>query len=378
MRDDGPETLRMKHRLLVAMALALATTGQVMLGADGQGLPVRNGRPAVATVNDDFVYLDELVMQLDPPVDRRRLLGGLGTPTELAILERLIASRLIALEASSMGIGDLAEIRKQVDVYSRQALRETLLEHVVKDVTADEKAVETAFKDLVREWKTVSLLFDEEAAANAALEEIAKGTDYETVAADVVAGKKAKSTDDAAFHGRKEYLPEIVAALTTLELGHVSPVIRTQNGFVVLKVIDIRYPENESARAEATRAVLTRQQQEAIHAHEEALRADLVVIDQEVLDRLDYEATEMNALLKDTRVLASIKGAAPVTVADLTDYMRMQFFHGADGTGQGKRLNARKVAALDATIGRRLFNAEALRLELDNTDAYLDRVNSFE
>jgi hypothetical protein len=56
----------------------------------------------------------------------------------------------------------------------------------------------------------------------------------------------------------------------------------------------------------------------------------------------------------------------------------MQFFHGGDPVAQGKRLNARKQAGLDATVGRRVLNAEALRLGIDKTDAYVDRVNGFQ
>jgi hypothetical protein len=105
-----------------------------------------------------------------------------------------------------------------------------------------------------------------------------------------------------------------------------------------------------------------------------------VVVQKAVLDSVDYEAKEpgIDALLKDKRVVAEIEGASPVTVGDLTDDLRMQSFHRADQAGHGKRLNARKEAALDAIVGRRVLNMEALRLGTDKTSAYLDRVNAFE
>ena len=99
--------------------------------------------------------------------------------------------------------------------------------------------------------------------------------------------------------------------------------------------------------------MLRRQQEEALKAHEEGLRAKYVVVDKAVLDSLDFAAEKpgMDALLKDARVVAAIEGASPVTVGDLTDYLRMQFFHGGDPVAQGQRLNARKRPALDATLG---------------------------
>ena len=58
--------------LLVATALLVrrrATPGPTSVVAQNQALPVKDGRPVVATVSDEPIALDELVLQLDPPVD---------------------------------------------------------------------------------------------------------------------------------------------------------------------------------------------------------------------------------------------------------------------------------------------------------------------
>ena len=94
---------------------------------------------------------------------------------------------------------------------------------------------------------------------------------------------------------------------------------------------------------------------------------------------LNYEAATpgVDALLKDKRIIAEIKGAPPVTVGDLTDYLKMQFFHGSDQVAQRKKMNEKKEDALDATLGRRLLNMEAQRLGVDKTNAYRDRVTGY-
>jgi parvulin-like peptidyl-prolyl isomerase len=369
----------MTHRIVaLATALLAATGAEVTTGAEQGPLPIRDGRPVVATVNEGSVSLDELVMQLEPPIDRARLLSGRGTAGELATLDRLINVRLVALEGATMGLGDLGEIRKQVDVYSRQALRDVLLDDLVKDVKPDEAAVDAAYKDLVREWKTVSLLFTDEAAAARAQKALAGGEPWDTVSAAALADKSATNPDDNAYHRRKEFLPEIADAVSTLSVGQVSPVIRIQAGFVVLKVVDIRYADDPEAREEATEAVLRRQRQETVKARLQALRAENVVVHTDVLSSLDYEKGDLAALAKDTRVLAEIKGADPVTVGSLTESMQMQMFHGSEESAQGKRFNSRKTAALETTIDRRLLNAEAVRLGIDKSDAYIDKVYAFE
>lgn len=371
----------MTPRLLVATALCLVSIpAQVLLDAQKPVLPEREGRPVVAIVNDDWISLDELVAELSPSVDTKRLLEGRATVPEFETLERLITVRLIVQEAATMGLADLPEIRKQVDVASRQILRDVLMERAVKGVTPDEAAIEALARDMVREWKTSSLLFAEEEPARRLRDEVARGAAYEEVAARAVADGKARAEGDPGYHRRKDYLPPIAEAVAKLDVGQVSPVIRLEAGFVVVKVLDIRYPDVAAARPEARKTVVTRQQAAAFKAYEDALRAQYVVVHEDLLESLDYEAEKPGfaALLEDRRVIAEIKGASPVTVGDLTDYLRLQFFHGADRPGQGARLNSRKRLAFDATLGRRLLNREALRLGLDRTHAYVDRVNAFD
>lgn len=375
------EQMLMRHRLLIAIGVVLLSFhAQALLGGAEQALPVRDGRPVVATVNGEPIFLDEMVLQLESPADTGRLLQGRATPTELGLLDRLVTVRLIAQEAATMGLADLPEIGKQVEVSSRSILREVLIERLLKDVKPDEAAVEKQYKDLVRESRTTSLLFADEAAAKAVREEVAAGGEWAAVAARAVADRGAKSEANDEYHQRKDYLPQIAEAVAKLEVGQVSPVLHIQAGYVIVKLADLRYPENAEARAAARSMALDEQRRTVLLAHEEALRAKHVVVKQDVLDSVDYEAAEpgIDALLKDTRVIAEIEGAPPVTVGDLTDYLRMQSFHGADQVAQGKRLNARKAAALDATIGRRVLNAEAIRLGIDKTDAYLDRLNAYE
>ena len=384
MNGQGGTTIGfnlMRYRGVLAAVLSFVSipTPAFLSGAE-PALPVRNGRPVVATVSDEPITLDEFVLQIEPPADTKRLLEGRATAEELELLDRLVIVRLIAQEADTMGLADLPEIRKQVEVRARAILREVLVESVVKDVKADPAAVEKQFRELVKEYRTVSLLFESEDAAKLAHEEITSGGDFAAIAARATADKKARTEGDDGYHPVKDYLPQIGEALAKLEAGQVSPIVHLQAGFVVVKLVDVRYPENAEARTEAESIVLDRQRLATLQAYEQGLRDRYVVVKKDVLDGLDYSAKEpgISALLKDTRVVAEVKDAAPVTVGDLTDHLRMQSFHGGDEAAQGKRLNSRKAAGLDATLERRVLNAEALRLGLDKTDAYLDRVNAFE
>ena len=222
-------------------------------------------------------------------------------------------------------------------------------------------------------------MFREEVAAQRARMEIVDGTGFNEVAARATAAKTAQADTDNEYHAKKDYLPQIAEAVAKLKVGELSPVIRLQTGFVVVKVLAVRYPEDKEARADARGTVLKERQLAVLKAHGDALRKQNVVVDKAILNGIDYAAPKpgIDLLLKDERAVARIKGAPAVTVGDLTDYLRMQFFHGDDRARQGKEMNEKKDAALEATLERRLLNAEALRLGLDKTNAYLDRVRAY-
>lgn len=369
----------MSHRFFVGASVLLAAVCARGLASETGTLPVRNGRPVVATVNRDAISLDEFVAQLSPPVARARLQQGRGTTKELELLERLVTIKLLYHEAVTMGIADLPEIRKQVEVSSREILREVLFRRLVKDVRPDPAAIERRFREISREWKTTSVLFQNEAAAKRAKTEIDGGASFAGVAARAVAAKTAKADSDSTYHAQADYLPQIATAIAPLNIGQVSPVIRLQAGYVLVKVLDIRHPPNAQARAEARKNVLNERQLAALKAHDAALKKQYAAVNTTVLKSIDYEAAKpgVEVLLKDGRVVAAIKGAPPITVGDLTDYVRMQFFHGSDQARQRREMNSKKEEALDAMVARRLLNLEAARLGIDKTNEYRDRVNGY-
>lgn len=370
----------MRYQFVVAAGLlAVALQAGSGVGAVAQSLPVRNGRPVVAAVGADTISLDELVAELGPVADRARLQQARATAADLEVVDRLITIKLIVQDAISMGLAEAPEIRKQVDVTSREILREVLYAKLTQNVKPDPAAVDKMFKDLVREWQTTSLLFKDQAAAERARKDIAGGAAFADVAARAVAAKAARMDGDNAYHPRTDYLPIILAAMAPLQVGQVSPIIPIPAGFVVLRVADMRYPANAEALAEARKLSLSQQQEIALKTHEQVLRRQYATIHKAVFDGLNYQAAKpgLDALLKDKRVLADIKGAAPVTVGDLTDYLRMQFYHGSDQARQFKKMDETKGTAFDAMVGRRLVNAEALRLGIDKTNEYRDRVRGF-
>ena len=361
------------HRgIRICAAAAILVVLPLGRGA-AQDLPVVKGRKIVASVQGDPITLDEF--------NRQRPAGGEPDPAaDLRLLRRLINVRLIAQEGRRMELDKLPEIRKMLEGYAPVTLREELVERTVKGITADPHDVDEMYRDAVREWKVSAVLFAGEEPARSMVAELGARQDFAELARTYLAAGKATRIDEGVVLKRDGVDPAVAQALAGLAVGATSPVIATRSGLVVLKVDEIRYPDDPAARAKAERAVVLKKRREAVAALDAALRAKYVTVDEPLLKSLDYEAATpgMDARLKDRRVLARIKGEKPITVADLTEQLKFQFFHGAQMAAERKRLNAKKAEILDGMVHRRVFRKEALRLGLDKTDAYRDKLKDYE
>jgi parvulin-like peptidyl-prolyl isomerase len=362
----------------VALSLALI----VLAPGTGatQDLPVVKGRTIVARVQGEPITLDELNRQVAAMKGGQASGSTVDRSAELALLHRMITTLLIAQEARRMELDKVPEIRRSVDSFARVSLREELVERVVKDVKADPKEVDRVYRDSVAEWKVSAALFAKEEHATGMAAAVKAGGDFGELARAYLAQGTAAKVEDGVVLKRQTMDPAIGKAIETLAVGSASPVISIKSGFVVLKLEDIRHPDDPAARAAAEQIVLTANRKGAVSAFDEALRKKYGKIDRELLKGIDYESDKpgIEALLKDRRVLAEIKGEKPITVAELTEELKFQFFHGTGLAAERKRLNARKEQVLDGILHRKVFRKEALRLKLDKTDAYRDKLKEYE
>ncbi len=338
-----------------------------------QDLPVVKGRKIVASVQGDPITLDEFNRQRPPAAER-------DPAADLRLLKHLINVRLIAQEGRRMELDKLPEIRRMLDAYAHVTLREELVERTVKDIKADPKAVDEMYRAAVREWKVSAVLFASEEPAKSMVADLGAGKDFAELAKTYLAAGKATKINDGVVVKRDSAEPAVAKALASMTAGTTSPVIPTTSGSVVLKVEDVLYPDDPPARARAERAIVLKKRREAVSAFDAALRAKYVKVDEQLFKSIDYEAATpgIDALLKDTRALARIKGEKPVTVAEMTEQLKFQFFHGPQMAAERRRLNSKKLEILEGMLHRRVFRKEALRLKLDKTDSYRDKLKEYE
>lgn len=361
---------------VVTLFLASALWAQA-----AETLPVMDGKEIVAKVNDEPITLEEFNEAL-------YALHGHGdmedtkTTTKIdyqAPLTRLINTRLILLEAKNIGLDEMPIYQQRIDEFSRQGMGALLLDRQTKDLLPDQKEVDPLYKEEVKEYYVQSVKLDTEELATKLAKEIAAGQDFAGVITRAIADGSAKGTAEAEYFKQKNMLPQIAQALAKMETDAVSPVIPIQDGFVIMKLKGVRYPDDAQAKQKIEASVLKRQKDEAKRQYIETLLKKHAKIDEELLKNIDYEAKEpgLEAMLQDTRALATIEGEAPVTVGEVGEQLKKKFFHGVEqAIGKGK-VNQQKEDLLYKMLTTRVLLKEALLQGIDKTDAFKKTVEEY-
>jgi len=249
----------------------------------------------VAIVNDDVITLAELNTAFDPFLkkieaslagkDKERMIAE-GRTT---ILNRMIDSKLIEQEAKKSGLtvkddevmGVIKDILKNrnmqmseliqalnkdgltFDSY-KEELREQLMRQrlIRKEIRAKIVITDEEIGDYYRQHRDeyegkeavrlrqilipVPALADDllrqrsREVAEGALKRINGGESFEAVAVQYAQGSAGAAGTDIGFVEKGSMLPEVEKTALTLEIGAVSPVIETPQGFYIIQVVDKR------------------------------------------------------------------------------------------------------------------------------------------
>jgi hypothetical protein len=296
------------------------------------------------------------------------------------LLKRLINTRLIIQEARRMGLDELKELKEREDVFARQTLRDELIDRHVKDIKPDPKEVEKTYRESVKEFKIRSILFEKEEDAKQMEGLIKAGMNFDETFKKFLSDKKGKGEEEGSYLKSKELLPEIEEAVSKMTIGSFSSVIKIKSGYVIFKLEDIRFPEDPEIRDKIKLDILLRKQKEAYFEYFKTLKKKYAKANEGLLKGLDFESKEpgFEKLVKDKRVLVEIRGEKPITVGEFSGYMKQQLFHGIERAVEAKRLNKRKEQVLDDMLQKRILRKEALRLGIDKTEEYKNKVKENE
>jgi parvulin-like peptidyl-prolyl isomerase len=333
----------------------------------------------LAVVNGDEITISDLtatlgVMHMGKQEEKTEARINLAE-----VLDRLINIKLMSQEAVNIGLDQMPEIKSKIEVFEKNNLRELLLRHELKDVKADEKEVERKYREAIKEWKIAPLRFAKKVDAQKFVQAVRKGKKFPELAEKAIKEGKAQGAKESAYKQAQGMQPQIAEAVERMKPGSITPVIPVEKGFAVVKLEEVRFPEDPKAKEEAQKAALIDARQKGLKAYKESLYKKYVKIDTKLLKKIDFEARKpgFKSLQKDKRTIAEIKGEAPVTVADLASAINDKFFHGVATPLKEKKVNILKAELLDQILQKRVVLKEALAQGIDKTDEYKKMVSEF-
>jgi peptidyl-prolyl cis-trans isomerase C len=234
----------------LAAALALAAGGAAAqsvgdtVKASGGKAGTGKDDPVVAKINTIEIRRSDVIQALSAmPAQVQQLPMAQVYPL---ILERMIDGKLVASAGRTQKLQDDAEIKRKVADYEDRAVQEAYLDRSLKARVTDDmlkKKYDAFIKEnpAQEEVRARHILVATEKAAQEALADLKKGTDFATVA-------RAKSTDgsardggDLGYFNRGDMVGEFSDAAFAMKPGEVSKApVKSQFGYHLIKVEDRR------------------------------------------------------------------------------------------------------------------------------------------
>ncbi len=375
------------------LVLLLVSVALPAFGARG-GLPVEDGKQIVARVEGETITLEAFeaaVAAAKRVAAREALESGAADANEGAedsadgeisqeVLSRLVNRKLILQEAGRIGLSELPDVVNLVDVYKKIELRKALLRERVESLEVSDEEIEPFYQAAIRRPVIASVIFADGELAEKARQKIEAGAAFEDEAASALEDGTAKGSIDASPTDMKELLPAIARTLSETQVGDTSSVVNTPNGFVLMKFVSIVSPDDPEARGPAKELARRKKQTDTLNGYLVDLRAKHARVNDQLLEELDFEAEEpgFEALREDPRVIAEFDGQDPITVADLAEDLRQEFYHGIGQAIESKKVNTKKVNLFDERLRKIVMAKEAVLRGVHESAVYLDSVRRYE
>jgi len=250
-----------KPRLALALAaVGVAVAGpciaiaqdKVMATVDGKPITEADLRLADFEIGSDLGNL--------PPVTKRRVL-----------VEYMIENQLFADAAEKDKLSTGPAFDQRLNYWRRRALRDTYFDQTVKGGVS-EAVAKSFYEDQIKAMKPEEevqarhILVDSEDKAKELADRLAKGEDFAKLAKEN--SKDPGSKDDGGmlgFFGKGQMVPAFEEAAFRLKKGEVSPPVKSQFGYHLIKVEDRRdkkLPTFEEVKDRIMNSMIQRKAQE--------------------------------------------------------------------------------------------------------------------
>jgi peptidyl-prolyl cis-trans isomerase C len=189
-----------------------------------------------------------------------------------ALLAYMIDMTILARAAEARKLGEGTEFARKLAYARQKALMETLLEDTSR-AAASEQAMRKLYDDSVKkitpekEVRARHILVESEEKAKELLQKLKSGADFVTLAKENSKDPGAPEGGDLGYFAKSQMVPEFAEAAFKLQTGQISDPVKTQYGWHIIRVEDVRdrpLPAFDAVKEQIANFIVQRAQAELV------------------------------------------------------------------------------------------------------------------
>lgn len=266
-------------KLISVFVIILLILAAVYLGLNAKKQVIDKGEK-IAKVDDLVVYEADIQSRLNsiaPGTD----IDLTSLPPEIlkALVMEVSVNNKIDQEAKKLDYQNDPEIKQKVDNYKKELLREKFLNEQIYSKATEEKALEEYDKMVEHlkgkeERRIRHILVNDEEEIERARRSVMRSGNFEKVAKEKsIDTASAENGGDLGYVLQEELVPEFGDVAFILKVGEVSKPVKTQYGWHIIKIEDIR-PATYLPFEEVKDGLIQRLQEQAIQEYLLSLTQD--------------------------------------------------------------------------------------------------------
>ena len=257
----------------------LAAASVILVAANGS-LAIAQEDVSVATVNDQTIYLDE-VMQVAENLPEQYRRQPLDTYFD-QLIDEVVNTRLAATAAKEDGLDKDPLLQRAIAIATNRILAEAYMAVEVREMVTEEE-IKDAYDRFVsdadsrEEVSARHILVDTEEEAKGLITKLSEGADFAELAKEFSTGPSGPNGGALGYFGRGQMVPDFEVAAFNLEIGtYTSAPVQTQFGWHVILLEDKRTAQPASLE-EMREQIGTALSQQALARLIEEMRADATI-----------------------------------------------------------------------------------------------------
>ena len=328
-------------------------------------LPSR-GLAYLAKVNNEVITVEDFKKALSSahmyaPL-RKDKAGKLSKKIIKETLDNMIDHYLLAQEAQRLDLAKEPDYLKNLDYYKKDLATRAFWQEEFKKINITDKELKSYYQEKNTKWHFSQIFTKNKKRAQEALKRLRAGESFPKVAKELSESPYASRGGDLGFIRKGQMVKEWEKVAFSLKPGEFSNIIKTSQGFHIVKLEEIKLPDMKTfeQRKKSIRRELTKKRRKIIEKQwEDSLRAKAnIKINQELFKQIKQDFKG-----KDEEIIAWVNGAPIYLKEFLSIFKRKLWGYNAMKERWNIKIDLNKVKKeiLDGLINQKVIEQEAIK-----------------